>query len=402
MNLELPADFFLSALQAPTTAIRLTLEHELLKGVDSHVVIGANNLQLKQYERLGHCESTRCEVPRPIFDRHWGGEDNDRLYDYDKCTLWRIDWQRTTLHVLYCRWSTSCGGESQYWVVAPDAETGDAFILDVSRKTNDPGEAMLVFRGGRWDTSRELYQTVQRTSFDDLVLPENLKTTIRSDFQAFLAARECYEQFGLPWRRGALFIGPPGNGKTHCVRALVKELGVPTLYVQSLQHRHLPSEHVLQAVFDRARNLRPCVLIFEDLDALVNRDNQSFFLNQLDGFERNVGLIVLATTNHPERIDAAIINRPSRFDRKYHFDLPDAALRADFLRTWKTKLEPKIEWSDESIVQIAEQADEFSFAYLKELVVSGLMANMSNESKPFHDHLAQECRFLAEQMRTET
>lgn len=402
MKLELPEDFFLSALQAPPASIRLALEHSLVKSAGTQAVVGARSLALHQYRRLKDCRRTSCDVPRPIFNRYWGGEDNDKLLNSSQCRLWKIDWQGKILHVVYCQWPSSCGTSSQYWVVAPERETANAFILKLARTTNKPGKAMLVFRGGYWGTSTQLYQTVQRTTFDDLVLPADLKDGIRNDFQAFLGAQQTYEKFGLPWRRGALFIGPPGNGKTHCVRALVKELGIPTLYVQSLQHRQLPSEHVLQEVFDRARNLRPCVLIFEDLDSMVNRTNLSFFLNQLDGFEKNVGLIVLATTNHPERIDPAIINRPSRFDRKYHFNLPDAALRADYLRTWKAKLEGHVEWSDESIEQIAKQAEGFSFAYLKELVVSGLMANMSDQDKSFHDHLVAECRFLTAQMRTET
>lgn len=72
MDLELNADFFLSALQSPTTAIRLTLEHELTKYADKHVVVGTSNLKLGLYEKLELCKRTRCEVPRPIFDRYWG------------------------------------------------------------------------------------------------------------------------------------------------------------------------------------------------------------------------------------------------------------------------------------------------------------------------------------------
>ena len=79
-----------------------------------------------------------------------------------------------------------------------------------------------------------------------------------------------------------------------------------------------------QVVFERARGLRPCVLVLEDLDSLVNDENRSFFLNQIDGFEQNHGLMILATTNHPDRIDSAIIDRPSRFDRNQLGDELDA------------------------------------------------------------------------------
>ena len=61
---------------------------------------------------------------------------------------------------------------------------------------------------------------------------------IKSDFAAFIAAKDDYARYGVPWKRGVLFIGPPGNGKTHCLRATVKFLGIPCLYVQSLRSRY--------------------------------------------------------------------------------------------------------------------------------------------------------------------
>lgn len=227
-----------------------------------------------------------------------------------------------------------------------------------------------------------------------------MKDQIREDFHQFLLARERYESLQLAWRRGALFVGPPGNGKTHCVRALVKELRIPSLYVQSLSHNHYTSEQLLQQVFHRARQLRPCVLIFEDLDALVNADNRSFFLNQLDGFERNVGMLVVATTNHPERIDPAILDRPSRFDRKYHFGLPAASERAAYFRLWQERLAQETNWPPTSIADLVERTKGYSFAYLKELVVSSLLRWMSHSHQEFVSTLKVQCEELRAQMAT--
>jgi transitional endoplasmic reticulum ATPase len=69
-------------------------------------------------------------------------------------------------------------------------------------------------------------------------------------------------------------------------------------------------------VFEKARQMSPCVVVFEDLDSLINDGNRSFFLNQLDGIEGNDGLLIIATTNHFERLDPGLSSRPSRFDRK--------------------------------------------------------------------------------------
>lgn len=405
MNFELSHDFLADTFQSNSGDMAVAIEHALVRAAGDLIVVGAKSLALDQYEGLGLCETKLLDHPRPILQRYWGGEDQDSLFDSFQQSLRRVEWKAGTLYVLGASWETACGRQGEHWIIAESNELADEFILDVARKTNDPGDAMLVFSNAMWNRSTQLYQAVQKSGFEDLILDEDLKSAIRADFAQFLGAQQQYKDLGLAWRRGALLIGPPGNGKTHCVRALVKELAVPSLYVQSLQHQYFQSEQLLQSVFERARELRPCVLIFEDLDALVDERNQSFFLNQLDGFEKNDGLIVLATTNHPERIDSAIIDRPSRFDRKYHFDLPTVERRKSFLQSWQQRLADQVVWSEESVQQLAQKTDDFSFAYLKELVVSGLLGwlaqKAANDSTmSFDQRLAEQQKLLRSQMMT--
>lgn len=167
-----------------------------------------------------------------------------------------------------------------------------------------------------------------------------------------------------------------------------------------MRSQHYTSEQLLKTVFDRARKLRPVFLIFEDLDALVTEDNRSFFLNQLDGFDKNVGMVVLATSNHPERIDPALLDRPSRFDDKYHFVLPGADERRSFLALWQTRLEAETGWPSATLPGLVERTHGFSFAYLKELVVSGLLGWMSDHQGNFADRLAAQTEELRAQMET--
>ena len=159
------------------------------------------------------------------------------------------------------------------------------------------------------------------------MLAGTLKEEIREDLTRFFAMRETYELHAVPWKRGVLFVGPPGNGKTHAVKALINAIGKPCLYVKSFQAEHMTEHDCIRQAFKRARKSAPCILVLEDLDSLINANNRSFFLNELDGFAANTGVVALATTNHPERLDASILDRPSRFDRKYHFDLPGPAER---------------------------------------------------------------------------
>ncbi len=137
-------------------------------------------------------------------------------------------------------------------------------------------------------------------------------------------------------QRGILMHGPPGNGKTISLKAIIKTCdakGYAPLYVKSFQssyfatgNKTLPptftfvgyagDEVSMRSVFNKARQLAPCVLVLEDLDSLINDSNRSFFLNELDGLEGNDGLLVLGTTNHFDRLDPGLSTRPSRFDRK--------------------------------------------------------------------------------------
>lgn len=76
------------------------------------------------------------------------------------------------------------------------------------------------------------------------------------------------------------------------------------------------SQENLATIFNGARNMAPCLLIFEDLDSMIDDDNRSYFLNEVDGMDANDGLLMIATTNHFDRLDPGLSNRPSRFDRK--------------------------------------------------------------------------------------
>ncbi len=204
-----------------------------------------------------------------------------------------------------------------------------------------------------------------REAFFNLILRGNLKQEIRDDLVQFFASRALYDEYGIPWKRGILFIGPPGNGKTHAVKALINSMEQPCLYIKSLQG--------VQQVFDRARRTSPCILVIEDLDSQLYPQNRSAFLNELDGFAANIGIVTLATTNHPERLDPAILERPSRFDRKYHFELPEAPERSSYLALWNASLKPALQLSPEGIDRISELTADFSFAYLKELFLSSMM-----------------------------
>ena len=129
----------------------------------------------------------------------------------------------------------------------------------------------------------------------------------------------------------------------------------------------------MRAVFVRARRSAPCLVVLEDLDSLIKDENRAFLLNELDGFADNEGVVVIASTNHPEKLDPAILDRPSRFDRKYRFDLPALPERLAYIKHWNQALQIEMRLTDSEAAALAECADRFSFAYMKELFLSTMM-----------------------------
>ena len=293
-------------------------------------------------------------------------------------------------------------GMPYFALVAGERADALRFFETVCRWADEPAGEILVFHAGQWVKDERLFNAIRNATFDNLVMAEAEKHEIATDAQRFFGSRERYARYAVPWKRGVLFAGPPGNGKTHAVKAIVNRATVPCVYVRSfdLPGHPFPGAGIAM-VFERARRIAPCIVVLEDLDSLVREDNRAYFLNELDGFEQNEGILVLATTNHPERIDASIIDRPSRFDRKYAFGLPDAALRRAYAEQWNAGLDPELRLSEDDLVALAEGTDGFSYAYLKELFVSSLMRWVGDEQTRFGTHLLDQIGPLREQMGSE-
>lgn len=256
----------------------------------------------------------------------------------------------------------------------------DKLLLAASKWTSELHEEVYVFDSGDWDKSKPLWTAVQNSSWDDVILDPAMKETLISDVQNFFDSRSIYEEYAVPWKRGIIFHGTPGCGKTISIKALMNALGkreqpVASLYVKSFKSCGNIEEYSIREIFQKSRNMAPCMLIFEDLDSLVQDKLRSYFLNEVDGLENNNGILMIGSTNHLENLDPGISKRPSRFDRKYHFKIPGHAERVLYCEYWKKKLEKnnRVEFASEICDVVAKLTDGFSYAYLKELFVQTLL-----------------------------
>jgi hypothetical protein len=204
----------------------------------------------------------------------------------------------------------------------------------------------------------------------EVLLPASQRDELRRTVREFFAARELYRRHRLAFRRGILLAGPPGNGKTTIVRALGSEAGVPVVVLMGVGEGS--AGRSLHRAFERARILAPCILCFEDLDAHLDEPPLlALFLNLLDGLEALEGVLVVATTNRPEKIDPAIARRPSRFDRVFVIGAPDAALRRQY---FEAAFGPAIAAS--TAARLAARTEGYSVAFLKEVVVEARLLAM--------------------------
>ncbi|KAK6534005.1 hypothetical protein TWF281_005345 [Arthrobotrys megalospora] len=329
--------------------------------------------------------STFFFAPPP--KRTAAGESGGRMGQKPQYEAGIINYKNAKWTVYFASWSKGFEVYQRAYVVHDSDANGDSlveqFVRECGTWTSTPKEQIWVFDQGFWQLDGALYQSVMKANWADIILPEDLKEDVLNDVLGFYAAEDTYRGLRMPWKRGVVFYGPPGNGKTITLKAIMKALytpnesipplPIPSLYVKTLAGWG-PPEFSIRAIFEKAREQSPCFLIWEDLDSIIDDSNRSFFLNELDGLEDNNGILVIGTTNHLDRLDPGIIKRPSRFDRKYLFDNPSDSERVRYVEYWRHKLgDTPIDFSDDLVNELAGLMKDFSFAYMKEAFVSTLL-----------------------------
>lgn len=262
------------------------------------------------------------------------------------------------------------------------------FAEDLLAYCARPTGRALVYSNNEWRGDASLEEELGRVTWEGVVLAEGLARKIRASVEGFFGRREAYRAMGVPWRRGVLLVGPPGTGKTMATKALAASLPeVPFLYVRDLSG-YDTQEEMIAEVFGRARELAPAVLVFEDVDGFVTPSNRSVFLNELDGFKGNDGLLVLASSNHPERVDEALLRRPSRFDRVFRLGLPGEGERREYCRRLLLGRPGLLglvggrEGAEALAGEVARATGGFTLAYVQEAFVSAALEVAHGEGGP--------------------
>jgi hypothetical protein len=289
-------------------------------------------------------------------------------------------------HVLAAQWIDSPAlirfrGLSQPVVLAsipvtPAEKPGDVCDCVIVKREVAPEFLQLIqkitarSRESRWCVYGDGPRSIRTSGWDDLVLSESVVDLVRKDFESFLNREEWFRNNRLPFRRGYLLHGPPGNGKTSLIRAMVNTRGLIGYSIRLFQEQ--TDDAHLEKMFRLAANSAPSVVVIEDIDRAFPRVPSSGvrckvslqqLLNCLDGIDSQDGVIVVATANDPTVLDSAILRRPGRFDRVVALPAPDCQLRFRYF----SKFNPHL--NDEALFRAVEDSDGLSFAQLKEAYI---------------------------------
>ena len=252
------------------------------------------------------------------------------------------------------------------------------------------GKGAMSFGMGNSNAKVYVKDSAGSIKFDDVAGEDEAKENL-SEIVNYLHDPSKYRDIGASMPKGILLVGPPGTGKTMLAKAVAGEANVPFFSISGSEFVEMfvgMGASKVRDLFKQAKEKAPCIVFIDEIDAIgKKRDGGKFgggndereqtlnqLLTEMDGFEGNNGVIILAATNRPESLDPAL-TRPGRFDRRVPVELPDLQGREAILRVHakKIKTEPNINYA-----QIARMASGASGAELANIVNEAALRAVRN------------------------
>ncbi len=242
------------------------------------------------------------------------------------------------------------------------------------------GKNSMAFGMGK--SSAKIYvQSTKGIRFDDVAGEEEAKESL-AEIVDYLHNPKKYTEVGASMPKGVLLVGPPGTGKTMLAKAVAGEANVPFFSISGSEFVEMfvgMGASKVRDLFSQAKEKAPCIVFIDEIDAIGKKrdgqmggnDEREQTLNQLltemDGFEGNNGVMILAATNRPESLDPAL-TRPGRFDRRIPVELPDLKGREDILKVHAKK------------VKLADDVNFHTIARMASGASGAELANIVNEA----------------------
>ena len=266
----------------------------------------------------------------------------------------------------------------------------------MSKKMMDKAGGNSMMFGMGKSNAKVYVQSSEGIRFDDVAGEDEAKENL-TEIVEYLHDPGKYREIGASMPKGVLLVGPPGTGKTMLAKAVAGESNVPFFSMSGSEFVEMfvgMGASKVRDLFKQAKEKAPCIVFIDEIDAIgqkrdgrvMGNDEREQTLNQLltemDGFEENNGVILLAATNRPESLDPALL-RPGRFDRRVPVELPDLKGREDILKVHarKVRMEKDVDYQ-----KIARMASGASGAELANIVNEAALRAV-RDSRP---HVTQE------------
>ena len=244
------------------------------------------------------------------------------------------------------------------------------------------GDSMMFGMGGMGKSNAKVYvKSSNGIKFTDVAGEDEAKENL-TEIVEYLHDPDKYKEIGASMPKGILLVGPPGTGKTMLAKAVAGEANVPFFSMSGSEFVEMfvgMGASKVRDLFRQAKEKAPCIVFIDEIDAIRKKrdgqvggyDEREQTLNQLltemDGFEGNNGVIILAATNRPESLDPALL-RPGRFDRRVPVELPDLKGREEILKVHARK------------IKVADNVDFNKIARMASGASGAELANIVNES----------------------
>ena len=244
------------------------------------------------------------------------------------------------------------------------------------------GKNSMMFGGAGKSSAKVYVQSTQGIHFSDVAGEDEAKENLQ-EIVDYLHNPQKYTEAGASMPKGLLLVGPPGTGKTMLAKAVAGESNVPFFSISGSEFVEMfvgMGASKVRDLFSQAKEKAPCIVFIDEIDAIGQKrsggnmggnDEREQTLNQLltemDGFEGNNGVIILAATNRPESLDPAL-TRPGRFDRRVPVELPDLAGREAILKVHAKK------------IKTADDVDFHTIARMAAGASGAELANIINEA----------------------
>ena len=253
-------------------------------------------------------------------------------------------------------------------------------LLSRSMMKKMGGSNSMMFNMGK-SNAKVYVKSAEGIKFDDVAGEDEAKENL-TEIVNYLHDPGKYQEIGASMPKGILLIGPPGTGKTMLAKAVAGEANVPFFSMSGSEFVEMfvgMGASKVRDLFRQAKEKAPCIVFIDEIDAIGKKrdgqvggnDEREQTLNQLltemDGFEGNTGVIILAATNRPESLDPAL-TRPGRFDRRVPVELPDLKGREEILKVHAKK------------IKVAEDVDFNKVARMASGASGAELANIVNEA----------------------